>query len=603
MKAILVFPPQWTPLNPHFSLASLYSQLKNSGYEVNIRDLNIEFYNEILKKDHLKNCLNDSLKSFEPLFKDLSQEYSKYKDKCEYSEAFKKKLAKYTKLKEVKEKRIAEFESTIGSIEEAVDTMRDKVKFYNPELLINALNTIDTALDIASTPFYPSILQLHDYNSPFFKLTFESIKEHCLDKTTNMFYDFYKKVIPELLSESPGFIAISINSSSQIVPGLTLAMQLKAQKKCHVNIGGNFWGRIVEPLLECPEFFELFCDSVSIEEGEKPIVEFAKFIDGKLTIEEVPNLIFSENKVVKMNQKTTPLTLNEIDTQNLEDFPLNLYLTPDIVLSTQSSKGCYWKKCSFCDQDFGQNSSIKDVDKFVNELKSLRERFNISHFELIDESISPVYLDKLSKRLLEENINVNWFINARLEKEFNYNLLKQSRDAGLRMMLWGFESGSNRIMELINKGIDIDKRLDILKAAIDADIWNFAYIFFGFPSETHEEGLKTIQILSENTDLISSYGRSIFTLGKHTKLRENPEKFNITKILENNEEFSPSYQFETSVGMNSNEISQMAQLCTQKCNEAYGHPLWMYLRYREVLFLYICKYGAETIKNTKINND
>jgi len=600
MKAILVFPPQWSPLGPHFSLASLYSQLVNNGHEVNIRDLNIEFYDEILKKGHLVTCLDNSLKSFDKLFKELAEEHNKYKKSNNYPETFKKKLAKYTKLQEIKEKRLKEFESVIDFIDEAVSIMRDKDKFYDPQLLIKALNTIDVALEITSSPFYPSYMHLNDYNSPFFKLTFESIKEHCLDRKTNMFYEFYERIIPGLLAENPDFIAISINSSSQIVPGLTLAMLLKAKKKCHVNIGGNFWGRIVESLLECPEFFELFADSITVEEGEKPIIEFARYIEGKLKIDDVPNLMFSENGVVKITPKTVPFTLNEIYPPNLEDFPLHLYLSPDIVLSVQSSKGCYWKKCSFCDQDFGQNFSIKDVDKFANELKYLKTKFNISHFEFIDESVSPIYLESLSKKLSEEDIDVNWFINARLEKEFTPELLKQARDVGLRMMLWGFESGSNRVMRLINKGIDIDKRLEILKTAIDNDIWNFAYIFFGFPSETKEEGLETIKIISENTDLISSYGRSIFTLGKHTKLRENPEKFSITKILENSEEFSPSYQFETSVGMNSKEISEMAHLCTQKCNEAYNHPLWMYLRYREVLFLYICKYGADVVRNTNI---
>jgi hypothetical protein len=69
MKAILIFPPQWTPLNPHFSLASLYSQLVDNGYKVNLRDLNIEFYDEILKKEHLKVCLDNSLKNFDVFLK------------------------------------------------------------------------------------------------------------------------------------------------------------------------------------------------------------------------------------------------------------------------------------------------------------------------------------------------------------------------------------------------------------------------------------------------------------------------------------------------------------------------------------------------------
>ena len=49
--------------------------------------------------------------------------------------------------------------------------------------------------------------------------------------------------------------------------------------------------------------------------------------------------------------------------------------------------------------------------------------------------------------------------------------------------------------------------------------------------------------------------------------------------------------------MNSQKINEGAGLCTQVCNRAYKNPLWMYLRYREILFLYISKYGAKALKN------
>lgn len=112
--------------------------------------------------------------------------------------------------------------------------------------------------------------------------------------------------------------------------------------------------------------------------------------------------------------------------------------------------------------------------------------------------------------------------------------------------------------------------------------------------------MKTIETLTQNIDKISSYGRSVFTLGKHTRLREDLDKYSISKIYENEEEFSPSYQYETTEGMNAKQITEMANLCTQKCNEAYGNPLWMYLRYRETLFLYIAKYGANVIQQIKV---
>lgn len=602
MKAILIQPPQWTPLNPYFSNATLAAQLRNNQHEVKIRDLNIEYYNHILTKEYVTNAINTAFDMFEPLYQELFKDYSDDKKEEDYSDDFKKMLLRYTKIKEFKNNRMNEVLNIPDVVEESVAIMKCKDRFYSPELLIEAINNIDKALELVSLPYHPSLLEFHNYSNPFFKLTFDSIKEHCLDKTTNMFYEFYYRVIPSIIEEKPDLIGISINSSFQIVPGLTLAMLLKQRSGFHLTVGGNFFGRVVDAFKDHPEFFKLFADSLTVEEGEKPIVELAKYIEGKISIQDVPNLAYLDNGVVKINDTIVPLKLNNVYSPDFEGFPLDLYFTPDIVVSIQASRGCYWRKCSFCDHDFGQNYNIKDLDKLMTEIKYLQEKFGISHFEFIDESMSSTYLKELSTKVLDSGLKINWFNNARLEQDFTKDLLELAYKAGLRMLLWGFESGSNDVMELINKGIDIDKRLDILRDAKESGIWNFAFIFFGFPTETWEDALKTIETVCNNTDIISSYGKSIFTLGKHTRLREDPEKYFITQIHKNEEEFSPSYEFCTSKGMNRMQIEMASKLCIEECNKAYDGPLWMFLRYREVLFLYISKFGAAEVQKCKVSS-
>lgn len=601
MKMHLLFPPQWLPLNPHNAMITLSNSLRKNNFDINFRDLNIEYYNFVLNKDYLKRSVNKALSMQQELFNTLSKEYKEGMTEFDYTPEFRKNLLKYEKIKEFKTTRIDELEQLPDEIDDLLAIMRDKEKFYNPLYLLNAMTKIDNALEVASLPYYPSVLSLHSYTNQYFKLTFESIKECCLDKSTNMFYDFYEFIIPSILEENPNSISISINSSSQIVPGLTLAMLLKQTKKAHINIGGNFFTRVTESLINRPEFFETFVDSVGYAEGEKPIVEFAKYINGQISIEEVPNLMYLQNGIVKCNPKAEPLQLDEISIGNLEDFPIDLYFTPEIVFPVQSSRGCYWGKCSFCDEDFGQNHSIKNSDKLISELEYLKKTYNISHFEFVDESISSEYLKEFSEKVINSKLGITWFNNARLENEFNKELLEKAHEAGLRMLLWGFESGSKRIMKLINKGIEIDKRLDILKTAHEIGIWNFAFIFFGFPSETHEDAMETIDIISKNTDIINSYGRSVFSLGKHTRLQDNPEKYFISEIKASNEEFSPSYKFTASTGLNEKEIAEVSNLCTQNCNKAYNNPLWMYLRYREIIFLYICKFGAHDVQSCKVS--
>ena len=167
------------------------------------------------------------------------------------------------------------------------------------------------------------------------------------------------------------------------------------------------------------------------------------------------------------------------------------------------------------------------------------------------------------------------------------------------MVLWGLESGSRKIMESINKGIDLDKRFDILQSANKYGIWNFAFIFFGYPLETKEDARETIKMICENHDFINSYGRSVFTMGRHAKLAQEPEKYGITKLHEVQDEFSPSMDFDC-VGMTKQELNEILKECKMECFKYYQNPLWMYLRFREWLFLYIDKHGLEWVSKYNI---
>ncbi|MBQ8886100.1 MAG: radical SAM protein [Candidatus Gastranaerophilales bacterium] len=593
-KMLLIFPPQWTPISPHFAIPSLIGQLKSKGYNAEALDLNIEFFNDVLSKQYIEKSIFMARKEFENLKENLLNVFSPEKKADDYKLEEQIFLYKYRYLKNY----LSENEKYLNFIPNVIDKAVNFFKteeFYNPMTLIQSLNVIDRALQIISLPYSPMRIEMEQIANPFFKFNYETIKYFVLDKSSNIFIEYYEDKIKEILDKKSKFIAISLNSSSQIMPGLTLTYLLKQKTNAHINIGGNFFGRITDELLNHKEFFELFADSVSIEEGEGPIVEFARFINNEIPIENVPNLIYIKDEKLFKNEKIKPLKLNEIANINLDDYDLKKYFSPQIVLPFQSSRGCYWGKCSFCDQDFGMNFNSKNVDKVISEFKELKEKYKIDNFEFIDESVSPSYMNELSDRLNKENVSVSYFCDARLETAFTKEILEKAHENGLKMIMWGLESGSNKVLELINKGIDLEKRFEILKDAKEAGIWNFAFIFFGFPTETVEDAKKTVKMLVDNKDIIHSYGRSVFSMGRHAKLSQEPEKYGITKIYPAEEEFSPNINFD-SIGMNKQELGNILEYCKIQCSIAYNKPLWMFLRYREWLFLYVAKYGCDWVK-------
>jgi len=597
-KMILIFPPQWTPISPHFALASLMGQLKREKYNAECIDLNIEFYDEILTKDYLNKTIEKIKHDYLELFKNIRKIYTKDKKTKKYTIDEQCDLYKFHKIKEFYSTGNNFYEKLPALIELAKKVVRTKETFYNPSDLIRAMNIIDSSLKLVSLSYLPTNIEFEACYNSFMKLNYESIRHFVFDKKSNIFWNFHKKYVENIKKINPDFAAISLNSSSQLISGLTLTYLLKKYTKAHVNIGGNFFGRIKDEIARHPEMSE-FCDSITYMEGEGPIIELAKYINGKIDIEAVSNLIYFKHNKVYINDKMKPVKLNNMANLNLDDFKLDKYFTPEIVMPYQTSRGCYWGKCTFCDQDFGQEFNVKDIKKVISEMKELKEKYNISKYEFIDESLSPTYLEEFSKELNKTDIQPNFFFDARLETQFSEKILENASKAGARMIMWGLESGSKKIMESMNKGIDLDKRFDILRFANKFGIWNFAFIFFGYPLETVDDARETIKMLGDNHDIINSYGRSVFTMGKHSKIAIEPKEFGITKIIPDKDEFSPSIDFEC-IGMKKDELNEIIKECKKTSFINYKNPLWMYLRYREWLFLYVSEHGLDWVRKFSV---
>lgn len=632
----LIVPPQWTPQNPPFALYSIGGHLRSKGIPVTLLDYNLRFYEHILSPEYIKYS-----KELAMLRRSYLQNKSIFKLAAEdCSEQFQIEAAQVLELDKNFESGCDPWLNAASKIEQSVSVMRNPSLFYDPASLVNALMVIDEALRLVSLPYFPTRISLNDYRNQLCSLNFSDLEHFTKDKYTNIFIDFYKDVMNELKpseqkpsdqkpsdqkqqetsskqkksrqkqetgnmqNHSPHIIAISINAFSQVIPGLTLARMLKEKygSSFRLCIGGNFFGRLKDALMKRPEFFNLFCDYLILEEGEEAMASLAKAVGGGTPLDTVPRLLYLDDATatVKYTFEEKRLPLEEIGFMDLKDLKLDRYFTPQPVVCIQYSRGCYYGKCSFCDAYFGVQYNKKSVDHLIAEMKYLKEHYGIINYEFIDECIRPDEMKIISERISQEKLGVRWFSNARTEPQFTPEIFSAMKDGGLTMLLWGIESGSKRIMQLIQKGVAAKERLDILKNARNAGIWNFAYIFFGFPSETREEAMETIQMICQNTDIINSYGKSHFTLGKHSPLRRLAEKYRIVDLIEDDQEFSTNLFYKTTRGMTGEDVNAVSELCTTLCYEAYKSPLWMYLRNRENLHLYLAKYGHEYLASTNL---
>jgi len=596
MKTLLIFPPQWIPYNPHLAIPDLHGFLKSKGYDVNSRDLNIEFYNKILSPDFLYKSLETTFKFYNENIAQINKERELSPDLKSFHPLFQRKYQRMKEIEKIYQAR--EYINIVHSINNAVAVTRSKKDFYNLHKLEKAFFTIKKATEILAGLYYPSKI----YFSEASALVYYSIEEiliHCQDKDGNIFYKFYEEIIEGIKAQNADFIGISIGDYTQLAPGLTLALLLKQHTKAHINIGGNLFGRYTDVIVNNPKFFELFADTIICNEGERPIAELLEALKENKSFENVSNLIYMANNTIKINPTADPIKINELPSPDFSDLPLNNYYTPELIYNIQASRNCYWCKCTFCTHHHGSKYAVKSIDKVIKEIKELKEKHNAKYFHFVDEAMSPGYLERLSKKLIEENLDIYFYIYGRFEKEFSAELFKTAYQAGLRFILWGFESANERIYTLMNKGdvIDRNARLKTLQEAFDAGVWNHLFIMFGFPSETFEEAQDTVHFLKQHRHLFSHSTGGTFVLLEDAPILKNPKKYYITKVQKIRSGFSFAHRFETYKGMKPEQLKEL---------DKYKYEHWDYknlkykeIAYREKVFLYVCKYGAKNISRMK----
>lgn len=601
MKYLLIFPPVWSPTNPYLSVPTLLGQLEEKGFDASAIDLNVVFYSDILTKEYLLKSVNN-IKTIAPQVFKQAEKYDTAKNNLKsYSFDIQALLHKKNCIGLYFENKIKLLEIIPNQVENAVSSIKNPKEFYNPESFVEANNTINEALEIVSLSYAPAKVSFLEYENPLLELNYENVKLNVLSSSTNIFLDYFDKWISVIKDGMYDYVGISVASHSQIIPALTLSYLLKKRTNIHVNLGGNFLSRIEDGLIKQPEFFDLFADSVSIGEGEKSILRLAEYINGQIPIENVPNLIYkNQDKVVK-NKSEMPIMIDDAALPSYTGYDFSKYISPDIALPIQTTKGCYWGKCSFCSISYGKTYCKKNVNALINQIKKYKQDYNIRYFCIVDESIHPKHLEKIADKIIENDLNISYYCPLRTEKFITKKLLEKFAKSGLKLAQWGLESGSKRIFNLINKGNDINQRLLVLKESSMAGIWNHAFIFFCFPTETFDEAKETLEYICNNDDVIDSIATGRFTLAKYSMIANNPEKYGVMGIDSEKYDFSPYIAYKAK-SMNQTEYNSILNMQEEKLGQTYGKALWRY-SYLHYLFLFISHYGVNWIKNYKVKND
>jgi hypothetical protein len=202
--------------------------------------------------------------------------------------------------------------------------------------------------------------------------------------------------------------------------------------------------------------------------------------------------------------------------------------------------GCYWKKCTFCDVSldyigrYEPDTAVSVVDK----MESIIKETNVRGFHFVDEAAPPTLLKAMSEEILKRGLKVTWWGNIRFDPYFNAEVTKLMKEAGCIAVTGGIEVASERVLKLIDKGISIEKVAVVTKNFKDAGIFVHAYLMYGFPTETVQETIDSLEVVRQffKKNYLSSAYWHRFALTAHSPVGLNPDKYKIKIVPEKKSE-------------------------------------------------------------------
>lgn len=540
MKTLLVYPPQWNPANPYLSVPLLKGQLKAAGFDATAKDLNVAFFNHILSSAHLRECLKKAREDYARLGKEIAEKYPDARENfAGYSRGLQTLFLKFQKLDAFLSgdnsqllradyscgntarygDKFISLDEVIDGVDAAVSVMKSKTDFYDPEKLFDAKMLIQEALKIASLPYAPNELIWDNYfANPVMKADWADIDSQCRDRSVNMFIDYFTSFAEKTAEENYNLICVSVPDLSQLIPVFTLCRILKEKTGAFIAVGGNYITQNKPNFIAHPEIFGEYCDCIMTGDGEKSVTGLCRALRDGTTLDGVYGIVFrNASDEIVCGPEAPRLAMDSVAMADFSDYDFSGYFSPETVLPFQFSKGCYWGKCAFCDYYYGQQCfDIKTVEHAVDEMQYYSERYSVSRFIFIDEAVPPEYYHRLAKEIIRRGLKIYYYSFARLEKGFTKEALSDMYESGCRILMWGYECAAPRLMKMMNKGIDPDARLEIMRNAHEAGIWNNALFIIGYPTETAEEIEDTLSVIKNNREIINSCTPSNFALKKNS---------------------------------------------------------------------------------------
>lgn len=267
------------------------------------------------------------------------------------------------------------------------------------------------------------------------------------------------------------------------------------------------WGGIHPTLFPEQTIQSPYIDYVIVGDGEYTVIEITDWVDYNSSIlKNIEGLVFKYENNIIANRPTEPVNVSELPDINYELLDIERYINKILftgkkvkTLSVHTSRGCPYR-CKFCVNSIlnFRNWRPIPIPRVINTITSLTKKYNLNHILFIDDylfgniSRTKEIINNLPKNILwEANIRASDF----RENKVNDEMLSLMQKSGCYSLRIGAESGSPRILKLLQKDISISDTVKAIKQCKKYNIIPLLYFITAIPTETLEEAQSTFNLI------------------------------------------------------------------------------------------------------------
>ena len=377
--------------------------------------------------------------------------------------------------------------------------------------------------------------------------SFDPLQE-ALDAPPTLIDAMLDELTGELLTRHrPDVVGLTAPFPGNVYGALRIARAIKAAAPAtRVVLGGGYVNTELRELAE-PRLFD-YVDYVTLDDGERPLLALLAHLQAPADEPRPPlvrTFVRKRGAVVYEDDPSQPdIPLRDAGTPTYDGLPLDRYVSLFEMLNPMHrlwsegrwnkltvAHGCYWRRCAFCDLslDYIGRYDPLATDVLVDRIEALVAETGQSGFHFVDEAAPPARLRALAERLLERKVVITWWGNIRFEKTFTAELAELLAALGGVAVSGGLEVASDRLLELMQKGVTVEQVAQVTRAFSAAGIMVHAYLMYGFPTETEQETIDALERVRQlfAVDCIQSAFWHRFAVTAHSPVGREPARFGI----------------------------------------------------------------------------